>query len=204
MDANNQGVPPPPPVQPGGTGDANVQLLQQMFTQMMEQNRLLAEQNRQLMERLDAQPMVPPQSSGSSVKPTPPAEFSGAAGAGYEAWKERLAEWKVTHYNADPKQRAGLLMQALKGDAAALARDAVPTEQLQQPDAFDRIVAALDVHYGLRASTRQLKAFLELMRHANTGGNLEAFVRQWTVKVASLRQEGLTLPDTLRAFMMLE
>ena len=69
----------------------------------------------------------------------------------------------MTHYNADPKQRAGLLMQALKGDAAALARDAVPTEQLQQPDAFDRIVAALDVHYGLRASTRQLKAFLELM-----------------------------------------
>ena len=170
----------------------------------------LLQQNRQLMEMLVAKQgsaTAAPHSGSQStmMKPVPPAEFTGSAGAGFEAWKKRLSDWMMTHYNLDVKQKAPLLMQALKGDAAALARAAVPTTELHMDDAFERILTTLEKQYGTRSSIRQFAKFRELLACSNQAdGNLEAFLRVWQVRSSAAEEEGLELPDTIKAFLILE
>ena len=135
------------------------------------------------------------------MKPVPPEEFTGA---GYEAWKRRLEDWQALFANLDAAQKAPLLKRALKGDAAAIARAAVPANELQQGDAFDRIMRELDRHYGTRSQIRQFSSFLALLRCENQAdGNLEVYLRKWSVASATLAEEGLDLPDTIKAFLIL-
>ena len=135
------------------------------------------------------------------MKPVPPEEFTGD---GYEAWTRRLEDWQALFANLDAAQKAPLLKRALKGDAAAIARAAVPNDQLHQQDAFDRIMRELDRHYGTRSQIRQFLAFLNLLRLENQAdGNLEVYLRKWSVANATLAEEGLDLPDTIKAFLIL-
>ena len=191
-----------PPAAPPVPGAAPSQVDATVIAQLLQQNQQLI----QMMQ--DQQQQAPAASGGSRVvtqKPEPPLEFSGAAGAGFEMWKRRLADWQMTYYNLDPKQKAPLLMKALKGDAAALARAAVPTDKLHDADAFDRIVASLETSYGTRSSIRQFQKFRELLAcHNQTDGNLEAYLRQWRVRAAAAEEEGLTLPDTIKAYLILD
>ena len=144
-------APKQPPDQPQGDNQpaaapvlpaVDPQLLQQLMAQNAQMLQLMMQQQQ------NAQPPLQPQAGGgggnvqvtatASMKPVPPEEFTGA---GYEAWKKRLEDWQALFANLDAAQKAPLLKRALKGDAAAIARAAVPGDQLQQPDAFDRICA---------------------------------------------------------------
>ena len=59
--------------------------MQQMFDMLVQQNQQLMEQVQALLAAQGAQPMIP-QERPATVKPSPPAEFSGAAGQGFETW----------------------------------------------------------------------------------------------------------------------
>ena len=109
--------------------------------QLAAQNELvvqLLQQNQQLMQQLLAQQQAPqpkaapppPPLQEQVVRPVPPAEFSGV---GFEAWKKRLGDWRSTHARLAVDQKAGLLMQALKGDAERLARTVVKEHELPNP-----------------------------------------------------------------------
>ena len=200
---------------PKGKGDdiAPVAIDPQAFQQLLDQNQQMLQviiglqQNAQQPQQAAGNGGQPaanagnPAASTAQMKPVPPEEFTGA---GYEAWKRRLEDWQALFANLDAAQKAPLLKRALKGDAAAIARAAVPNDQLHQQDAFDRIMRELDRHYGTRSQIRQFLAFLNLLRLENQAdGNLEVYLRKWSVANATLAEEGFDLPDTIKAFLIL-
>ena len=181
--------------------------------QLAAQNELvvqLLQQNQQLMQQLLAQQQAPqpkaapppPPLQEQVVRPVPPAEFSGV---GFEAWKKRLGDWRSTHARLAVDQKAGLLMQALKGDAERLARTVVKEHELPNPDSFAKIVAALETHYGLKSGqVRMFLKFKELNQVTNTGGNTEVFLRKFALAASEMADEGLEFPDQLNAFLVLD
>ena len=173
----------PPPPAAGDAAAPAVAIDQQSLQQLLAQNQQML----QVMINLQQNAQQPQQAAGNGgqpaanagnpaantaqMKPVPPEEFTGP---GYEAWKRRLEDWQALFANLDAAQKAPLLKRALKGDAAAIARAAVPNDQLHQQDAFDRILHELDRHYGTRSQIRQFTAFLNLLRLENQAdGNLE-------------------------------
>ena len=50
---------------------------------------------------------------------------------------------------------------------------------------------------------KQYLQFQRLITFANNGDNLETFVRQFTVRVQEARDEGLDLPESLVAFILI-
>ena len=70
--------------------------MQQMLDMLVQQSQQLMEQVQALLAAQGAQPMIP-QERPATVKPSPPAEYSGAAEQGFETWKNRVNEWKSIH-----------------------------------------------------------------------------------------------------------
>ena len=211
MASNPKSKAPPPPAA-GDAAAPAVAIDQQSLQQLLAQNQQMLQvminlqQNTQQPQQAQqaGQPAANagnPAANTAQMKPVPPEEFTGP---GYEAWKRRLEDWQALFANLDAAQKAPLLKRALKGDAAAIARAAVPNDQLHQQDAFDRILHELDRHYGTRSQIRQFTAFLNLLRLENQAdGNLEVYLRKWSVANATLAEEGLDLPDTIKAFLIL-
>ena len=177
----------PPPPAAGDAAAPAVAIDQQSLQQLLAQNQQMLQvminlqQNAQQPQQAQqaGQPAANagnPAANTAQMKPVPPEEFTGP---GYEAWKRRLEDWQALFANLDAAQKAPLLKRALKGDAAAIARAAVPNDQLHQQDAFDRILHELDRQYGTRSQIRQFTAFLNLLRLENQAdGNLEVYLRK--------------------------
>ena len=173
--------------QPAAGPVVDPQLLQQLVQQNAQMLQFMMQQN-QNQAAPQQNPGVPPGAqhgqNTASMKPVPPEEFTGTC---YEAWKKRIEEWVVLFSNLDAAQKAPLLKRFLKGDAAAIARAAVPVGELNEENAFDRIIEAFDRHYLTRSQIRQFLAFLALLRLENQAdGNLEVYLRKWHVATTSL------------------
>ena len=134
------------------------------------------------------------------MKPTVAPEFSGA---GYEAWRKRVREWESIHFALHPMQKAGLLMAGLKGEALELARATVPADRLHEENSFQLLMDALRQHYGDNAALRQFRKFQSLVSIENNTDNLEAYLRQFTIRVQDSAEENLVLPEILQVYMLL-
>ena len=139
-------------------------------------------------------------SNPQMMKPTVAPEFRGQ---GFEYWRKNVRDWENVHYALDPRQRPGLLMAGLKGEALALARAAVG-DRLQDPDSYKLILDTLEAHYGDNAKLRQFREFQKLISVENTGDNLEAYLHHFTIRVEQAREENLVLPESLQVFMLFQ
>ncbi len=116
------------------------------------------------------------ESAGTDIKPvmakvTDAPEFRG----NFDVWLKLLKDWEATHYAMDPKQKPGLVLKGLKGDALALARNAVG-DKLNDPSSYQVIVDTLKQYYGTAAGLKKYGEFQKLTstvreRSVRTPGN---------------------------------
>ena len=212
MAGNAQGQPVPP--QPPGGDDLPVggeseeeeeqdleELDQAALLRMFVRNQQTQTRLMQMMQGGKGKGKVG--GAEARAKPEPPPAFSGTQG-GWEAWKLKIQEWEALNHHLDPTQKAPLLMKALAGEAASLARSAVHPQELNDEQAFQYIMDTLEENYGTRASIRRFREFNNLVNfRSNNRANLEGFMRAWQIKTHRAEREGLQLPDELKAFMLL-
>ena len=137
------------------------------------------------------------------VKPETAPVFNGR---GYELWKKNLDDWESLHYAVDEYQKPGLLMRALQGEVLSLVRAELRSQGLKVSDgqaAYEAMLNTLEQHYGVNASLKQFRQFQRLISAENFGDNLEAYMRNFTIRAEEAREEGLDLPESLNVFMML-
>ena len=208
---NAEEIPAQPNIGGTGTGGGEMQLMMQ---QMMEQNRQQNEQSRQqndqmmkqnelLMKMLDSRNSPPEQQTRfQSVRPERAPQFTGN---NFENWLEMIGDWEALHKSVEPSQKAGLLLGGLSGEPLLLARAAVKSAGLELTDenAFKSVIEELTKHYGTNKAIKEFNEFQRLISISNTGDNLEAYIRQYTIRAEAAREQGLTLPDRLSIFMLL-
>ena len=208
---NAEEIPAQPNIGGTGTGGGEMQLMMQ---QMMEQNRQQNEQSRQqndqmmkqnelLMKMIDSRNSAPEQQTRfQSVRPERAPQFTGN---NFENWLEMIGDWEALHKSVEPSQKAGLLLGGLSGEPLLLARAAVKSAglELTDQDAFKSVIEELTKHYGTNKAIKEFNEFQRLISISNTGDNLEAYIRQYTIRAEAAREQGLTLPDRLSIFMLL-
>ena len=126
-------------------------------------------------------------------------EFRG----NFDVWLKLVRDWEATHYAMDPKQKPGLVLKGLKGDALALARTAVG-DKLSDPKSFQVIVDTLKTYYGTAAALKQYLEFEKLTSVTNSTDNLEQYIRHYDIRREEAREQGLTLPENISVMQMLK
>ena len=126
-------------------------------------------------------------------------EFRG----NFDVWLKLVRDWEATHYAMDAKQKPGLVLKGLKGDALALARTAVG-DKLNDPKSFQVILDTLKTYYGTAAALKQYTEFEKLTSVTNSTDNLEQYIRQYDIRREEAREQGLTLPENISVLQMLK
>ena len=194
MAGNAQGQ-PVPPQPPGGddlpVGGESEEEEEQDLLRMFVRNQQTQTRLMQMMQGGKGKGKVG--GAEARAKPEPPPAFSGTQG-GWEAWKLKIQEWEALNHHLDPTQKAPLLMKALAGEAASLARSAVHPQELNDEQAFQYIMDTLEENYGTRASIRRFREFNNLVNFRSSNrANLEGFLRAWQIKTHLAEREGRCL-----------
>ena len=187
---------------PGMTPPQGEPTYAQMFQLMQQQTQLLMIQNQGGKGGFGfgkGESGYTDTSKPVSAKVSDAPEFRG----NFDVWLKLVKDWEATHYNMDPKQKPGLVLKGLRGDALALARTAVGTE-LNDPKSFQIIVDTLKQYYGTASGLKQFQEFQKLTSVVNLGDNLEQYIRQFDIRREEAREQGLTLPENISVFQLLQ
>ena len=211
MDAEHEGSGTPPegtnppggPQQtyPGVNPPTGEPTMAQMFQLMQQQTALLMMQNQGGKGKGGFGGESGSTDTGKpvSAKVSDAPEFRG----NFDVWLKLIKDWEATHYNMDPKQKPGLVLKGLRGDALALARTAVG-DKLNDPGSFQTIVDTLKQYYGTASGLKQFQEFQKLTSVVNSGDNLEQYIRHFDIRREEAREQGLTLPENISVFQLLQ
>lgn len=128
-----------------------------------------------------------------------------ASGENYSTWREDVKLWCLITKGND-KERAIMLYLSLTGRPKLVTEEVkailLGTETIEKP--VDMLLEKLDAVFLPEKGMRQFNAFngLYCLRRKD-GADINEFISEFEHTMIKFRQEGMELPDTVTAFMLL-
>ena len=119
----------------------------------------------------------------------------------YENWKRDISIWcELTELSED--KRALAIHLSLTGRARTASSE-IEVAVLKSKDGVNKILEKLDSLFLPDKGRRQFAAFHNLYNFRRYDGNIHEYVSEFEHRYFKFTQEGMTLPDSVIAFMLL-
>ena len=119
----------------------------------------------------------------------------------YEVWKEDLQIW--CDLTDIPVEKHALAVHLTLTGRARAASQQVPREDLKKSTGVKTLLAKLDSEFLVEKGRRQFAAFNAFHNYTRTTDDIGAFVSGFENVYFKFKQQDMTLPDTVLAFMLL-